>query len=1079
MRKLLFIFLVALQLNTIAQNVITGVVTDGSNSEPLVGATVVIKGTTKGTITDSNGKYSIEAKMGETLVFSFIAMNTENVVITSNVVNVSLIPELTSLDEVVISALGIKRESKSLTVAQQRVDAKTMSEVKDANLVSSLAGKIAGVVVTPPASSTGSARIVIRGNSSFTGNNQPLFVVDGMAIDNSDGSSGVGTNGGLDMGNGAADINPEDIETIDVLKGPNAAALYGSRAANGVIIITTKKAKAGRFKLSVSSNTMVRYISQWPAFQNTFGMGHMTRMVGTNTGWLATTDENGNPYPYPGVPIMSEISTDQGGRSNGGPMIGQPYIGLDGKIHSYTPQPDNVYGFYQKATTNTNNIAVEGGNLDNNYRVSWTNFSANDVVEKQNIVRKNTLNVRFYNTLTKNLTLDTKITFINDDTKNRRYSNQSSFNPLYMYTILARSMTLDQLKYYKTPEGRETVTVGGIHNPYWTINETSNQDTKVRGMLNLDLSYQILPSLKATLKYGRDYISVNSIEYRNKGALGGISDASGYYRRQYNISDNSQYEWIFMYNDRFFNEVISVMGTLGGSQLDYCGSWLNASLESLKQAGFQHISNSDNSPIADEDVRTRKRIRGVYGSLSVGYRDYAYLDLTGRNDWSSTLPKGNNSYFYPSVGVSVIPTQIFNIPMEQFYGKVRASFAQVGNDTDPYRLLPYLNLGSGNIYQGYKYVSLPNTVPNNQLKPERTNSFEVGTDIRLLESRLNFDITYYQSNSFDQIVTADMSYSSGYSTRVFNAGEIRNRGWEISSNIVPVKKDDFSWNVDLNYTKNKSEVMSMVDGLEQIQLGQIFDFYNVIRVGLPYGSMYGSKWLTDKQGRRMVTSDGSPVKMDNVYLGNFNPDYMVSVGNRFKYKNFDLYLLVDMKKGGKLYSGTMRQAIRNGVVSGNEKQQESFWMRSTIMGDSGGADDLWGGTTFDNIYVYDASQYDNTEDMNQVDPDYVPQKYNGYFWPGNVGYYADEFCSEVTYDASFVKLRELSVGYNLPKSLISKLKMSNARISLVGRNLWILYQNTPKGIDPEAAINAGNGQGMESGSLPPSTTFGIDLKLEF
>jgi hypothetical protein len=371
-------------------------------------------------------------------------------------------------------------------------------------------------------------------------------------------------------------------------------------------------------------------------------------------------------------------------------------------------------------------LRLRAENLDNNYRVSWTNFSANDVVEKQNIVRKNTLNVRFYNTLTKNLTLDTKITFINDDTKNRRYSNQSSFNPLYMYTILARSMTLDQLKYYKTPEGRETVTVGGIHNPYWTINETSNQDTKVRGMLNLDLSYQILPSLKATLKYGRDYISVNSIEYRNKGALGGISDASGYYRRQYNISDNSQYEWIFMYNDRFFNEVISVMGTLGGSQLDYCGSWLNASLESLKQAGFQHISNSDNSPIADEDVRTRKRIRGVYGSLSVGYRDYAYLDLTGRNDWSSTLPKGNNSYFYPSVGVSVIPTQIFNIPMEQFYGKVRASFAQVGNDTDPYRLLPYLNLGSGNIYQGYKYVSLPNTVPNNQLKPERTTRLKLG-----------------------------------------------------------------------------------------------------------------------------------------------------------------------------------------------------------------------------------------------------------------------------------------------------------------------------------------------------------------
>jgi TonB-linked SusC/RagA family outer membrane protein len=1083
MKKLFFVVILCCLYHTaFSQRTITGTVYDSLDQQTVLpGVSIQVVGTNRGAITDMYGKYSIQVQSGDkTLTFCFIGMKCKTVIIgNNNEVNVFLEQDAVSLNEVVISALGIKRENKSLTVAQQRVDASTMAEVRDANLVSSLAGKVSGVVITPPSSSTGSARIVIRGNTSFTGNNQPLFVVDGMAIDNSDGSVSVGTNGGLDMGNGASDINPDDIESIDILKGPNAAALYGSRASNGVIIITTKMAKEGRFKVSVNSNTMFRYISQWPAFQNSFGMGHLTRMVGSNSQWLATTDSDGNPYPYPGIPLISEINTDQGGRSNGGPMIGIPYIGLDGKIHSYSPEPDNVYGFYQKAATYTHNISVEGGNENNNYRVSLTNYSADDVVEKQNVVNKNTVNLRFYNTLAKNLTLDSKITFINEDTKNRRYSNQSSFNPLYMYTILARSMTLDQLKYYRTPEGTESVTVGGIHNPYWTINETSNEDNKMRYIVNFDLSYQIFPSLRATLKYGRDYISTNSYEFRNKGALGSVNDAQGYYRRQFNTTNNSQAEWIFIYNKRFLDNTFSVLGTFGGSQLDYCGSWLNASLESLKQSGFQHISNSDERPISDEDIQSRKRIRGLYSSLSVGYRDYMYLDFTGRNDWSSALPEGNNSYFYPSLGLSIIPTEIFDISSNIFYGKIRASIAQVGNDTYPYSLLPYLNLGSGNVYGGYKYVSLPNTVPNSGLKPEGTNSFEFGSDLRFLKNRLNFDITYYKSNSFDQIVQADMSYSSGYSSRIFNGGEIQNKGWEISVNAVPVQKNRIRWDVDLNYTKNESEVLGMVDGLEQIQLGQIFDFYNVLRVGLPYGSMFGTKWLTDQQGRKMVTANGSPVKMNNAYLGNFNPDFMLSIGNRFKWKNFSLYILIDSKKGGSLYSGTMRQAIRNGVISGNEKQQESYWTRTIIMGESGGADDVWGGTTFNNIYVYDPSKYDNVSTMNPIDPNYVPQKYKGYFWPGNVGYYADDFCSEVTYDASFIKLRELSVGYNFAGKWLSRIKIRDARISLVGRNLWILYQKTPKGIDPEAAINAGNGQGMESGSLPPSTTFGVDFKMEF
>ena len=332
-----------------------------------------------------------------------------------------------------------------------------------------------------------------------------------------------------------------------------------------------------------------------------------------------------------------------------------------------------------------------------------------------------------------------------------------------------------------------------------------------------------------------------------------------------------------------------------------------------------------------------------------------------------------------------------------------------------------------------------------------------------------------------------MAASSGYQNKVFNGGEIENKGWEVMLNLKPIVNKKFSWDIDVNFSHNESMVKSLV-GETEIQVAEIFSMTEKVVSGLPYGSMFGTTWLTDQQGRRMVNmTNGEPVAKQNSYLGNFNPDYMLSINNRFSWGNFDLYVLVDMKKGGKLYSGTRRQAVRNGVISGLETANESYWKRNVIFGDTG--NDQWGGVQFNNkgttpitnqnIYYYDPTKYDNMTNMNPKDPNYKPVQSTLYFWPGNIGYYADGFDNLDIYDASFIKLREISVGYNLPKNLISKIKMSNARISFVGRNLWIFYQNTPKGLDPEAALNAGNGQGLESGSLPPSTTFGVDLKLAF
>ena len=1085
-------------IGVFAQKTIRGTVKDASdNMYPLPGVSIQVKGTSAGTVTDIDGKYSITVQPNDKdLVFSFIGMETQTIAIKDRT-EIDVVMDIDSkmLGEVVVSALGIKRDAKSLSVAQQRVDTETLAEVRDQNIVSSLSGKIAGVQVTPPGSTTGSARIVIRGNSSFTGNNQPLFVVDGMIMDNYDGSTGAHAQGnGIDLGNGAADINADDIESMDVLKGPNAAALYGSRAANGVILITTKKAKEGRFKVSLGSNTQFHYVSQWPEYENAFGVGHVLNMIGGNRQYLVTHDENGNPYPYPGIPSMKNMTVG-GARSTGGPHLGQTYIGLDGVMRTYSPQPDNVYDFYRTGRMLTNNVAIEGGNIDNNYRISFTNTNADDVIEKQNLVNKNNVTLRFFNTLVKNITLDSKVTYMSDVTKNRRYTNGGSFNPTSMYIYMPRSLSLDELKNYKDENGNELANLGDAHNPYWSINETKNKDTRNRVMGSFDLAYQILPSLRFSLRYGKDFLHSNRYEFRNKGATGSEEAARGYYGEWTNKTDNNTYEFLTTFNERFSD--FSVVASFGGSRYDY--SWYNnsAQIRSLKQAGFAHITNSDDYPETNEDTG-KKRINSLYGQVSLGYKDFAYLDLTARNDWSSTLPKDNNSYFYPSIGVSLIPSDMLGIPSRTFFGKVRASFAQVGNDTDPYRIKTYYNLDANNIFNGYKYASLLRTLPNADLKPEITTSYEVGADLRFLNGRFNIDFTYYNQESKDQIIEAQMAPSSGYERRMYNAGKIRNDGIELQVQLIPIETSEFTWEFLANFTKNNSKVLSMIEGVDEISLGGNRGMSNVLKVGYPYGVLKGTNWLTDNDGRRMVQSgNGEPVPLQNQYYNDVNPDWMLGISNRFRYKSFDLYFLIDIKKGGHLFSASRGQGERNSVFAGDEQAREDYWFRTLIMGD-GGYPNLWGGAYMDDIYYYEPERYDenmNTYKVEMVngilqkvldangnpipDPDYVPEKCERFFLPQNVGYYSDTYGNLAAYDASYVKLRELSVGYNLPKKLIAKAKMTNARISLVGRNLWILHQNTPKGLDPESSINAGNAQGLEYGALPPTTTLGFDIKISF
>ncbi|MDR0873433.1 MAG: SusC/RagA family TonB-linked outer membrane protein [Prevotellaceae bacterium] len=1141
MKKYLLLFFLTLFCTSLwAQKTITGTVYDVSDNEPLVGAQVVVKNTTKGTITDVDGNYSLVVdETDKELVFSFAGMKDK----TEKVGNKTVINVKMSLDtekaeqlkEFTVSALGIKRETKTLTVAQQSVNTADLEEVRNPNIVSALSGKVAGIQVTPPSTATGSARIVIRGNSSFTGNNQPLWVVDGMPIDNSagdNGNSNASGGGGLDMGNGAADLNPSDIESMEVLKGPNAAALYGSRATNGAIIVTTKKAKDGKLRVSLNSNTQFYYVSQWPDFQNVFGVGHMYEMIQgleNRKFFQYSTDpkdlQNPNAFtsdpndPRIGLPLMTEMMKDgQGSRSNGAPMIGQKYIGLDGQIHEYRPNPNNVKDFYQVGHIFTNNIAVEGGTADHNFRVSFTNTNSNDIVENINLVTKNDINARFFNTLYKNkdnlffkeVTLDVVLKYFNDDTKNRQYTNGDSKNPIYTYINMSRNIDLDEIKNYKDANGHP-VGSDNFSNPYWLINENKNHDKKNRFMLNADLSIQLLKELRLSLKYGKDYSDTEGFEFRNMAASKAdkkdpyYSKNMGYYRDFHNKFNNSQADFLFLFNKDFY-DLISLTATFGGTRTEYEGYGTWEQITSLKIPGYMHISNSNEYSELDK-TSGRKRINSLLGSATVGYKSWIFLDLTARNDWSSSLPINNCSYFYPSIGGSWIFTEMLHIPSSTLWGKLRASWAQTGGDTDPYNLLLYYNLGSiyNNGTDNEKTVTIPDTKPKTDditglptLKPERTKAYELATDLRFFNNRLKIDFTYYYKLSDDQIVRSATSVASGFAYSIKNAGSIENKGIELTIGATPIQlKSGFEWYIEGNLTKNNSKVLTMPEGLDAISLSVNWDAEVLIVKDKPYGAIYGRAWARDENGNRLVKENGKPLILEKkVYFGSANPDWFLGISNVFRYKNVDFRVQIDMQKGGGIFSGSRKQGIRAGVffpeyTSGDALQERiDYWERHIVFDDPG--DQLQGGTKFDNIYYVakDANGTPLTKKDATTGNDILDSNGNKiylssgdactqYFLPLDVGYYADDMDELVYYDASYIKLRELSIGYNFPKKWVEKIFLSSARISAVGSNLWIIYQKTPKGLDPQSTSYSGNGQGLETGALPPTTRFGFDIKLTF
>ncbi|MDD6052699.1 MAG: SusC/RagA family TonB-linked outer membrane protein [Bacteroidales bacterium] len=1037
-----------------------GTVIDNSDGQPVIGASIIVKdGKGKiltGVASDINGDFSVELPTSamEIVVTNIGYVEYKAPARPSAAAKIYLDPDSAQLDAVVVTALGISREAKSLNYARQSVDTEMMNEIKAGDFVASLSGKVAGVAVTPAGVTNGTSRIVIRGTSSLTENSMPVFVIDGMVIENQPGDTNFGIDGGsgtLDMGNPAADINPDDVESVEILKGPNAAALYGSRAANGVVLITTKKAQSqNRVRVSYNGNFQFEKINQFLEYQNGWGTGENNFKLENSTYTLPQDSGRTNAT----VPDLTGYNDKAGAklRSWGAPLWDQPIIGHDGLPTTHSAHPENVKDFYSTAHKYSNSFTIDGGSRENNFRVSYTNVLTNSVVHGINESNKNVFNARLFNTMFKFLTLDSKLTYTREAVKNRQYMNGSDRNPIYAFVTLPRDITVETMKHYKDEYGNEMIPIGERgYNPYWNIYENTNGDVRDRVTGSAVLEAKIIPGLVVQAKAGVDYYGWTGTEFSNMGARSDLDGSMENWSTRY-LSDEFSGHVRYEHN---FADVFSFSALVGGSTYYRFSEKQTQEITSLLVAGFQNISNSGEYPVVSQ-TKSEKRIHSVYGSASLGLYNWLFVDFTARNDWSSTLPVQNCSYFYPSIGGSFVFSDAFKINKSIVsFGKIRASYAYAGADTSPYRTGQTFAYSA--LYNGQPLQSISTTLNNPELKPEQTRSLEVGAEVSFLNNRLGVDLTYYNSKSYDLITSVTLSSSSGYSKRYLNAGQINNQGFELVFNANPVSVRNFKWNFTVNYAMNRSKVVKVSDESPTVSILKSSNVTINLEEGRPYGVLRGRDVMRDEYGRMIVNADGQPLVTDNMQeLGIVEPKWTGSFINSFNIFGVSVNFQIDARIGGVLYSGTWNRATTAGVVAATYAGREEYYLSSVILGES--AKKASFGFQWEDAVFEDGSKCEM----------FVNPRYQFGSWD-----------SRNVFDASYIKLREVSVGYSIPKKYLTKLPLSDVRVSLVGRNLAILYQKTPKGIDPEAAVSSGNAQGIEYGGMPPVSTVGFDVKLSF
>lgn len=1030
--KLLTLLVCALlfSLDAFAQVSVSGTVTDANTGDYLPGVNIFLEQTQQGDATDLDGEYEIEnVEPGTyTLTATFIGyeqyQTSVEVGSSDLTVDVELTSSVTALDDVVVTAFGVQREERSLGYSSQNISASEVNNVRETNFVNTLQGKLAGVEITNASGALGSSsRILLRGVSSLTGENQPLFIVDGVYIDNSNFDQGEEF-GGTDYGNAAMDINPNDIESINVLKGPNAAALYGSRAANGAIIITTKDGSEANEGLGVTVNSMVTFedILVLPDMQNEYGQGLF--------GEFEYVDGRGGGT-YDGVD-----------ESWGPPLDGQMIAQFpDGEERPWVANPDNVRDYFNTGVSLNNNISLSG-NYDNaNFRLSMTDLRQDGMFPAEALDRQNvSLNAGV--DLSSNLRANASISYYKLLGKNRPGVGYNSENPMQQLTQwFARQVDIDRLRDYEDAEGNPINWNYNYHdNPFWLQENNGNQQDRDRVIGNVNVRYDANDWISVSGLVGNDFYSERRQEWT---AFNTINDPDGRYFE--NVRDLSILTANLIVNaERDLTQDLYLDARLGTEVQTREYRFNEGIAPGLSVPDVYSITNSSVRQEVD-DYKSDKRTNSVFGAVTLGFRDYLYLDLTARNDWSSTLPEDNNSYFYPSASLSFIFTDALNIEQDWLtYGKIRGGWTQVGNDTDPYQL--QATFESQSPFGDVPSYSLSNTIPNTQLKPESIESFEIGGEFRFFNNRLGLDVTYYDQTTTDQILPVQISRASGYEEQIINAGEVKNNGVEIALNATPVQTSNLRWDVNLNWSKNNNEVVELIDGLDAIIHESSWDATVESRPGQEFGTLYGTGFVRDDDGNIVVGDDGIPLIDSELRpFGSYQADWKGGIMNSVSYKGLSLNFLIDMKYGGKLTSTTYMFGRYTGILE------------ETLEGRGGG-------------YVFDGGRWADgavKEDGSPNDIETTAQAFNGGTFFGNT--------ESHIFDATYVKLRELRLGYSLPVRWLSNVPFRSVDLGIIGRNLWIIHKEVPH-IDPETAFNAGNVQGLESNQFPSSRSVGFNVR---
>lgn len=1024
-------------LNSLARNAInlrfdqtiTGTITSESN-EPLIGATVRAKETSQGTLTDAEGKYSLLLSPEvRHLIVSYIGYETQEVEINGRtVLDISLSEEVKSVEEVVITALGMKRDKKSLGYAVQDIAGETIQNTKELDVVNSLSGKIAGVNITQGGGGLGGggARVVIRGETSLSGKNSPLFVIDGIPA-------------------GSNDVASDDIQSISVLKGPAAAALYGSRAAAGVILITTKSGASGSAnristEFNMSLSTQNPFIL--PSYQNEFGQG---------TGSIYRYFD-GNNGTWPDGSISNDDS-----RINWGPKFdGQNRSQFTGD-DPWVAYSDNVKDFYETGFILNNNLAVSGANEGGDFRLSYTNIIQKGIIPNTGL-KTDRIDFSAGWNLSEKWDVRANVKYID---------SRSDNNQGYDVRLYPRNIDIHALKDYWVPglEGIQQLKWrSSENNPYFVLRENRRAFSNQRLIGYVTTNYKITDKLSLMGRIGqnRNFRDSNA---RNAFSTNGNNNKFGGYSTSQSRSRELNADFLLRYQEDFGEDLNAII-SFGGNHLRQDGSSINSSVDQLLVPDIYNLGNRRVFP-KTSNSSSEKQLNSLYAFTNIAYKDYLYLDITARNDWSSTLPVDNNSYFYPSATLSGVISEMFTLPRHISFWKLRGGLARVGNDTDPYSLQDQFRWGTGE--NGVATIIQSNIKANPELKPEITSAWELGTDIRFFKNKWGLDLTYYNSLTSNQILRVEVSPTTGYDFILKNAGKIRSSGWEVILNGKVIEREKFRWNLTLNWSRDRSIVEEYDPENPDAFLSRSITTHLFVedKLGERRGAMYGKGYERAPNGEILYTKSGDTQRSDKIFLGNYNPDWMASMYNQFDWGPLNLSFLLDVRYGGAFYSSTNYnlniRGLSEATLLGGLDANGNFTPRENILPEG--------------MYLDDGNYRRLTKDDLRESGLSTGGLTGQQYWENIMD---SEIPEAVIYDATYLKFRELSFSYTLPKQFLDKLSIQSARLGLVVRNLAV-WTEVPN-VDAEtfsSSNQAGNVPGLDRGGIPSVRNVALNLNLKF